>query len=718
MKPNYKENLEKINHLFKNKAKSFNFEDYRADFSESLGGLLLDFYKLDTEFYSTELNFRENLVNVEKNSSNKETSSEIDFYDMAMNNFDSEFYDFVLSRIEPWLDDADAFFDEGFENLENKMNEEDIHNKNELLESMKTMRKELIDKGIIERDVPWIGEKNKINSDLNSIEKLQESVLEAESDVSFAEQERDEYEFNKEDEIDDENDEEYVRLNELVIDAEKNKETLENDLNDYFSDMESEISDMKDDLDKITESREEFYSFINCTLADIKDCFDDLLGILYSNNEDFVNTKAMSYVKYSKDSDLESFVKRMELMEDLSVEMIINNKGIKLNNLLWFDDGSIVFLDDEKKAFINKNDSKKDIVEFCNFSIEHELRKIPKWIPVFKNYFEDHCELKGSDFSDIINAIEDLKRFNNLFKQEGVEPFKAFKDKRTSEVKNKMTFKNLERFTDELDSFKKKSAVNKMINTVFTGKYKKLLNEKSYEHLEAWYDNGFDEKILKKEFAGKLAAFEDSLSLNDAFRKITNNLLGWGFLNYEAKVNKLGAEIISKGEDSLIVKIPDYKTSKELGSQSWCISRNESLFDSYTSHHDQYFIYDFKRSPEDSESLIGITLNSQKGSFRTSHLKNDKFSSAAQQSRWISEVLINEKNFDVDFFIGAIKNFSEINPDGLLSFFNENKSTLVNLDLKTRQLDEILPLLPEGFDKLMLAKDKKVNNRGVNSFKM
>lgn len=707
MKQDYKEKLGKINRILQNKKINFEFEDYKGDFSESIETITKDFEKSDTEFYSTEVNLRDALEQAEKLAKDKDEGiSEIDFSNMADEDFDADFFDFIESRINPWLDEAEEYLAEGFEFVEDKMSEDDLESKKELLEALEESRETLMKEGIKERDLPAFENKMDINDIIQQVDKISSDVKEAMGDVAFAEQERDELEIDEDDEEGYE--EEYDRLNEELREEERRLEDLETEMSGYFNDIEMQASDLKENLDKITEARENFHALIIDHLMDIKSNFESLLDILGSYNEDYVNTNAMNFLKYSDSDNLENFIKKKEINENITDELVVSNKGMKLNHLLWFDDDSVLFLNNEQKPFSLNNDTQKDIVSFCESIIEHELRKMPKWKPVFDNYFKEHCEKKGFPFSDIIENIEGLKQYNNVFKQEKIEPYKMVECQKSKELKKVQTYKNLEKFIDALDEIKKKSAINKIVKGIFTGKYKSLLNEESYGHFEAWYDNGIDEKIIKNELAGKIAAFKDSDSLNSAFKKITNHLLGWGAEFYTGKANKCNAEILYKSEDSLIVKIPNYKASREMGSQSWCISRTESMFNSYTAKGDQYFVYDFKRPPEDVRSLVGITLNSKMGEIRASHLKNDKSVSAPVISDLISNVLVNEDNPNPDFFANSLHNFANYYPSEFMKFWEKNKEVIKTINFNKESLEKIIsPLSPEQIEKMRGKSERK-----------
>lgn len=71
------------------------------------------------------------------------------------------------------------------------------------------------------------------------------------------------------------------------------------------------------------------------------------------------------------------------------------------------------------------------------------------------------------------------------------------------------------------------------------------------------------------------------------------------------------------------IVVVDFEAAKNLGSQSWCLSRSENYFDSYTGDDSvQYFYFDFSKISKDNKSMIGFTINKY-GELTNSHIKND-----------------------------------------------------------------------------------------------
>jgi len=687
MRTNYKEKLEKINKILQLKKTKFEFEDYSSDFSESLKALMDKFEKLDTEFYGNEVNLLDELEKTEKMAQTKEDGiQQIDFDLLQSEDYDASFWEFVSNDLDNWIDEAIDYIQLGFEDIEETLTESDKENKKDFLNALEDARNELMDFGKEERKFTTINGKQPLNDHITDLEKDYKDFIEAESELDYAINDRDNFDMTADlddEEAEEDRQQEYDDLESAVVHAQDHFDEVEKKVDDVFRDIEYEAADLKETLSKITGSREEFHGFVIDKMHEMESDFHELISILQEYNEEYVNNNAMNFKKFSEEG-LENFIKKKQTEESIDIELTLGNKGSKLNNMIMFKDHSVLFMDKENKPFALNYETKADLADFCRSAIHHELRKIPKWQPLFEDYFEKHCIKSGADFTEIIEAIDGLKQYNNVFKQEKIEP-SYFMEKKN---------RKFEDFMDKLGDVKKKSEINKIVKNIFTGKYKDLLDEKSYEFFESWYDNGFDEKTIKAQLAGKIASFKDSDSLNHAFRKITNDLFKWGRDLYIGKAEKHNAQVVFDSEDALILKISDFAASKELGSQSWCISRTASFFKNYTSSNDQYFVFDFERDPEDVRSLVGITLNAKMGNFRASHLKNDKSTNAKAQSDWICHILLNEEKPNKDFTIKSLKSFAEYYPEKFVKFWGNNHKEIKALNLDEETMKGVLYNLP------------------------
>ena len=122
----------------------------------------------------------------------------------------------------------------------------------------------------------------------------------------------------------------------------------------------------------------------------------------------------------------------------------------------------------------------------------------------------------------------------------------------------------------------------------------------------------------------------------------------------KGRIKKLNADIVYDKDGIIVAEIKDYKSSKALGSKSWCIvtdisSWEQYVDDLYNGEEDeeeeddedltlrdigryengnenikrkQYFIWNFNLSTTDNQSMIGVTVRFD-SSIRACHLKDD-----------------------------------------------------------------------------------------------
>jgi hypothetical protein len=121
----------------------------------------------------------------------------------------------------------------------------------------------------------------------------------------------------------------------------------------------------------------------------------------------------------------------------------------------------------------------------------------------------------------------------------------------------------------------------------------------------------------------KLAAYKSPDEFNNALNMLLNTINQFNDEAINIKAFNTNANIIIKNDEYTIIEISDFNQSKNLGSSSWCISRDEHYFNSYTKNlNHQYFIFDFNKQSTDNECMIGLTLK-EDGSYYTAHAKND-----------------------------------------------------------------------------------------------
>ncbi len=182
---------------------------------------------------------------------------------------------------------------------------------------------------------------------------------------------------------------------------------------------------------------------------------------------------------------------------------------------------------------------------------------------------------------------------------------------------NLTTLETIEQVDDYLTKVEEESKYNKVLDQL-SNRYNNLLSDKVKSLL---YDNRDDIELLKM-FFRKIKVYKDSSQFYTALDNfIKNNKGDFNLKSILPKIDKT-SEIIHKDESLLIIKINTFDQSKLLGSQNWCISRQEHYFNSYSNNRKQYFIWDFTMPSHSKLSQIGVTLEIS-GKYHTAHYKDD-----------------------------------------------------------------------------------------------
>jgi hypothetical protein len=138
----------------------------------------------------------------------------------------------------------------------------------------------------------------------------------------------------------------------------------------------------------------------------------------------------------------------------------------------------------------------------------------------------------------------------------------------------------------------------------------------------------------------KLAAIETPEDFKNYIMKVWNGKNQFSAEHLQVKLDQAGITPLLSHNNVMVFEVKSFEESKKLGSPSWCISREEYHFSSYTKDDKkQFFIYDFSKTSSNKESMIGITLNKD-GTFSNQHLKNDDFVEPTDFLRDIQKRLI------------------------------------------------------------------------------
>lgn len=308
---------------------------------------------------------------------------------------------------------------------------------------------------------------------------------------------------------------------------------------------------------------------------------------------------------------------------------------------------------------------------------------------LYKHFVKIKNNKINKGFSDffISSLFYKIKKYSNLLKQNNF---------------NIIEIDSFEKISDDIDKIVKKNKIKKYISSFLSNKYKHLINEES----EVLFSSIFDMKFSHSELANyfcKIASFKNPEDLNNMLSSIILSSNQFSINYFIEKINKekLNAEIIEidRDKNTLLLRINDFKASKELGSSHWCICRYPSFFYQYTHKKgkylldsSQYFYYSFSLSPSDRFRMIGVTVSKDKFIIAA-----DFFDKYIGQNFPLCEKIMDihnnyiDENFIVNHFI---KRFSDsrftYNFDQLELFYNYlkpidlskiNDETIINISL-------------------------------------
>lgn len=252
----------------------------------------------------------------------------------------------------------------------------------------------------------------------------------------------------------------------------------------------------------------------------------------------------------------------------------------------------------QAKKFLADNDIDRNNEYFLR--LKDILKKNPGYLGKFTEwFFEDYEEGE----TPVIPKLSFLNRLYREIKEVGLD-------------KDINQFKTAEDLYDHLTDKKINTRVNQTIKSL-PSRTRRLVNDSLKELIKNNIKHFDNIKDFYSKKGGRYTSIDNLI--RDTKSLISKKQGGWSpdSIDYEED------ELVYKDEDTLILWIEDYDRSCELGSEHWCISTDEDMFQDYTSgFKKQYFIYDFTKDIGDKKSMIGVTID-LKGDPTAIHYKDD-----------------------------------------------------------------------------------------------
>jgi len=367
----------------------------------------------------------------------------------------------------------------------------------------------------------------------------------------------------------------------------------------------------------------------NKNIIEFKSILDDLLNRIREQSPDVVATMSTKYTKELNNSsgDISQFLLDKTFDDDILTSIKLEDNQ-KVQAYLVFKDNSIAV---KQKGVFKEIDTMDELDEtytgLKESIVSFKLKKRPQIAKFFISLIKEN-----GHFDKCLLAIETFIKNEQILKNMKMD-LTAFEEK---------SFEALDDYMNSLiDTYK----LNQYANSILSNKNKHLLNDNCLASFKILRNMEVNESQLQDIIGKKMAAIKTSEEFENYLAKVVGQFTGFNHAALSSKLDRAGITPVYDEGEIVVFPVKEYKDSKSLGSPSWCIVRNESYFDSYTSYNQkQYFLYDFNKTEKENDSLIGFTLT-ENGDFHTQHLRNDDYLNVNKQLQDIADkIMFNHKD--------------------------------------------------------------------------
>lgn len=368
------------------------------------------------------------------------------------------------------------------------------------------------------------------------------------------------------------------------------KSEYENTIKDQLSYMRTINQNSRKFVDTLELMKFDIYNMKNTLMSQFPDMFEPI-------------AKRFCEFKENDDNSVSNFLKVKEF--DDKIKTRIEFKGQNTSDIILFKDGSMAIkINEDYINMIDYKEFRNVKQDLLDSSIGYLSRKKPKIAEFFKAYIED------SSIDDIIDVLDTYQQYSDVITRANVDVLK-------------LNGKSLEVVDDTFNKIILDHNVNNYTKSILSKKYAELLTPETSKVFKTLYENSVTKQDLQEYVGRKLAAIKTPEEFLAYMIKVKEHFTGFSDEALSAKLKGLDIKPTYAKDGIVIFHVKNFEESNKLGSVSWCISRNKSYFNDYTNNGSrQYFMYDFNKSEEDRESIIGFTIYKD-GSIRASHWKND-----------------------------------------------------------------------------------------------
>lgn len=292
----------------------------------------------------------------------------------------------------------------------------------------------------------------------------------------------------------------------------------------------------------------------------------------------------------------------------VSIELSDNRK---IPEIIYFKDNSVSYKEAGQYLRLrNKEELALVLSDVENCCIHEMLKNRPK---IAKFFIDKHDSEKLNyrhSFHKVETVIKSFIKNEDILKNSKFD-YNVFKDK------------DFEAIDDHINQLVHAHKVKAYANSIFSNKYKHLINEDSLGYFKELYDLDFPVEKLQKNIGSKIAGIKTQEDFTFVVKQLYASLSGFNAEAKKSVADDLNAKVIVDNQDILVLEIESYEQSRKLGSSSWCIVRDALYFGEYVRKGSrQFFIYDFSKKEIDNDSMIGMTLDND-GYNLFQHLKDD-----------------------------------------------------------------------------------------------
>jgi hypothetical protein len=379
--------------------------------------------------------------------------------------------------------------------------------------------------------------------------------------------------------------------------------------------LEKKIATNNENLKYYEDFKNNFKNDIT-KLFNIYENFDKKINYKLNEAEVFVNSQK-GITKILKDKIEEVNKKIKDTLNESDTWLFTKEQNFE--EVIFFKDKSIAFKKNDNYETVKPeaDNYNKLAALICSDIITYQFRKNKSYIPSIKKLYN-----KEKDIYKLNLMIENFFTNSQILKNYNF----SLKDEIDKVVEDR-SHRLIEAIDDKIANIVDKYKFDKFKNSIFSNKYKHLIDEEVEKSLKNIYLIKIGKDNLQKYIGVKLASFKTSKDLNDNLILFTNKINSFDIENLSNKANNLNSRIVLKDNNKLILEVETYDQCKELGSSSWCIVRHSSYFDSYVTNeygNKQYIIYDLSLSNSDNDSIIGVTIK-EDGTIKTAHVRNDDY---------------------------------------------------------------------------------------------